>query len=32
MCTVMMPRVCLEAIREHSLGLQVTCYPSDMSE
>lgn len=30
MCTVMIPRVCLEAIGEYSLGLEVTCYPSDM--
>lgn len=30
MCTVTIPRVCLEAIRDYSLGLQVTCYPSDM--
>ena len=30
MCTVTIPRGCLEAIREYSLGLEVTCYPSDM--
>jgi len=30
MCTVTIPRVCLEAIRDYSFGLQVTCYPSDM--
>ena len=32
MCTVTIPAVCLEALRDYPLGLEVTCYPADMSK
>jgi hypothetical protein len=28
-CSVPIPPACLEAIRDHGLGLEVTCYPSE---
>jgi len=30
MCTVTIPDVCLEALRDYPLGLEVACYPADM--
>jgi hypothetical protein len=30
-CTVPIPAICLAAIREYQLGLEVTCYPSEAS-
>jgi hypothetical protein len=32
MCTVEIPQSCLNAIKDYSLGLEISCYPSEASE
>jgi hypothetical protein len=29
MCTVTLPQACLDVLREYSIGLEISCYPSE---